>query len=81
MVNFFVYNIFFGSFFDYFIKSNLKIFQSQMNNLRKKFILKKDTKNILKTKKCAICSHQLNTTVGLKIHVTKMHKNINKTKY
>ncbi len=54
MVHFFVFNIFFGSFFDYFINSNLKIFQSQMNNLLKKIILKKDTKNILKTKKCAI---------------------------
>jgi hypothetical protein len=51
LVHFVVYNIFFGSFFDYFIKSNLKIFQSQMNNLRKKNILKKDTKNIIKTKK------------------------------
>jgi hypothetical protein len=30
--------------------------------------------------KCTICNHQLNTAVGLKIHVTKMHKNINKTK-
>jgi hypothetical protein len=55
MVHFFVLNIFFGSFFDYFINSNFKIFQSQMNNLLKKIILKKDTKNILKTKKCAIC--------------------------
>jgi hypothetical protein len=54
MVHFFVFNIFFGSFFYYFIKSNFKIFQSQMNNLWKKVILKKDTKNILKTKKCAI---------------------------
>ncbi len=53
MVHFFVYNIFFCSFFDYFINSNFKIFQSQMNNLQKKIILKKDTKNILKTKKCA----------------------------
>jgi hypothetical protein len=30
--------------------------------------------------KCNICNHQLKTAVGLKIHVTKMHKNINKTK-
>jgi hypothetical protein len=30
--------------------------------------------------KCTICNHQLKTAVGLKIHVTKMHKNINKTK-
>jgi hypothetical protein len=30
--------------------------------------------------KCTICNHQLNTAVGLKIHVTKMHKNIKKTK-
>jgi hypothetical protein len=30
--------------------------------------------------KCTICNHQLNSAVGLKIHVTKMHKNINKTK-
>ncbi len=32
------------------------------------------------SKKGAICNHQHNTAVGLKIHVTKMHKNINKTK-
>ncbi len=30
--------------------------------------------------KYTICNHQLNTAVGLKIHITKMHKNINKTK-
>ena len=53
MVHFFVFNIFLGSFFDYIIYSNFKIFHSQMNNLLKKIILKKDTKNILKTKKCA----------------------------
>jgi hypothetical protein len=62
MVHFFVYNIFFGSFFDYFINSNLKIFQSQMNNLRKKIILKKDTKNILKTKKCAKFMYKFTVT-------------------
>jgi hypothetical protein len=28
--------------------------------------------------KWTICYHQLNMAVGLKIHVTKMHKNINK---
>jgi hypothetical protein len=30
--------------------------------------------------KCTICNHQLNTAAGFKIHVTKMHNNINKTK-
>ncbi len=68
MVHFFVYNIFFDSFFDYFINSNLKIFKSQMNNLLKKIILKKDTKNILKTKKCAILMKMMNeNTISLKV--------------
>jgi hypothetical protein len=38
-----------------------------------------ESKTISNTK-CTICNHQLNTAIGLKIHVTKMHKNINKTK-
>jgi hypothetical protein len=41
--------------------------------------LTKESKTISNTK-CTICNHQLNTTVGLKIHVTKMHKNISKIK-
>ncbi len=67
MVHFFVFNIFFGSFFDYFINSNFKIFQSQMNNLLKIIILKKDTKNILKTKMCAKCKY-----VHIFVHILKI---------
>jgi hypothetical protein len=39
-----------------------------MNNLLKKIILKKDTKNILKTKKCAILMKMMNeNTISLKV--------------
>jgi hypothetical protein len=73
MVHFFFFNIFLGSFFDYIINSNFKIFQSQMNNLLKKIILKKDTKkNILKTK--SVPNHITDQKIKIYLQKRKMEE-------